>query len=159
MRVFFNPIFAESFKSWFTKMFMMELELIRTYNPLGTNSRILYKGSLLTYAIELPWRMNRTRISCIPEGKYELEKRWNPKFERHLQVMDVPDRSAVLIHPANDALVELKGCIAPVSLLTGAGKGLNSRLALAKLVSLVYEALDRHELVLLIIKEEIYEST
>jgi len=38
-----------------------------------------------------------------------------------------------LIHPANDAQAELKGCIAPVTSFTGAGKGTSSRAAMHKL--------------------------
>jgi len=135
----------------------MELELIRTYFPSGTNGKILYQGRLLMYSIELPWKNNHARVSCIPEGGYELVKRWSPKFDRHLLLMNVPQRKDILIHPANDALQELKGCIAPVSLISGAGKGLRSRLAVDALVSLVYGALDLHDRVLLNIKSDPYE--
>ncbi len=132
----------------------MELELIRTYYPEGTNGKILYEGRLMMYSIELPWKENQTGVSCIPEGRYELVKRWSPKFLRHLQVMNVPGREYILIHPANEALQELKGCIAPVCFLTGAGKGLRSRMALNNLISLLYGVLDRHEQVFLTIKSE-----
>jgi Family of unknown function (DUF5675) len=108
----------------------MELELIRTYWLSGTNGKILFQDRLMMYSIELPWKDNLAQVSCIPEGRYELVKRWSPKFDRHLQVMNVPQREYIFIHPANDALHELKGCIAPVWLITGAGKGLRSRLAL-----------------------------
>jgi hypothetical protein len=73
------------------------------------------------YSIELPWKDNHTGVSCIPKRKYELVKRWSPKFNRHLQIMNVPGRGLILIHPANEALPELKGCIAPVFFLTGGG--------------------------------------
>ena len=136
----------------------MELELIRTYYPDGTNGKILAQGSLITYTIELPWKDNLTQVSCIPEGRYELVKRWSPKFNRHLQVMNVSQRENILIHPANDAMHELKGCIAPVSLITGAGKGIRSRMALEILTSLVYGALDQHDHVFIIIKSDPYES-
>jgi Family of unknown function (DUF5675) len=136
----------------------MELELIRTYYPVATNGKILYRDRFMMYSIELPWKNNLTRVSCIPEGKYELVKRWSPKFNRHLQVMNVPKRNFILIHPANDALKELKGCIAPVSIITGAGMGLRSRMALETLTSLVYGALGRREQVFLIIKSDTYES-
>ena len=136
----------------------MELELIRTYYPAATNGKILHQDRLMMYSIELPWKNNHTRVSCIPEGKYELVKRWSPKFNRHLQIMNVPGREYILIHPANEALHELKGCIAPVFYLTGAGKGIRSRMALEMLTSLVYGALNRHEQVFLIIKSEKYES-
>ena len=136
----------------------MELELIRTYYPEGTNGRILKHGSLITYTIELPWKDNLTQVSCIPEGRYELVKRWSPKFNRHLQVMNVSQRENILIHPANDAKHELKGCIAPVSVITGAGKGIRSRMALEILTSLVYGALNQHDHVFIIIKSDPYES-
>jgi len=137
----------------------MELELIRTYYPAATNGKILYQDRLMMYSIELPWKDNHTRVSCIPEGKYELVKRWSPKFARHLQVLNVPQRKYILIHPANVALQELKGCIAPVCLITGAGKGIRSRKALKTLMGLVGGAPDRHEQVFLIIKSDNDEST
>ena len=157
----------------------MELELIRTYHLAGTNGKILLlpaeatakagEGRLMMYSIELPWKDNRARGSCIPEGRYELAKRClarrsfseggSPKFDRHLLLMNVPGRKLILIHPANNALQELKGCIAPVSLITGAGKGIRSRLALETLTGLVYGALDRHHQVFLNIKSDPYEST
>jgi hypothetical protein len=132
----------------------MELELLRTYYPEGTNGKILIEGKLISYGIELPWKNNHARVSCIPEGRYELEKRWSPKFLRHLQLMDVKDRDYILIHPANDALHELKGCIAPVSFLTGPGKGTGSRVALKKLTTLVFAALDQSKPVFLTIKQD-----
>ena len=136
----------------------MDLELIRTYYPSGTNGRIFYEGRLMMYTIELPWKDNHTQVSCIPEGRYELVKRWSPKFNRHLLVMNVPQRENILIHPANDAMQELKGCIAPVSFLTGVGKGLRSRNAMETLISLVYGALDQRDSLFLTIKTDLYES-
>ncbi len=136
----------------------MELELIRTYYPTGTNGRIQYLSSLMMYSIELPWKENLAQVSCIPEGRYELVKRWSPKFTRHLHVVNVSQRENILIHPANDAMHELKGCIAPVSLITGVGKGIRSRMALEILTSLVYGALDQHDHVFIIIKSDPYES-
>jgi hypothetical protein len=137
----------------------MKLELVRTYYPEGANGKILYEGRLMTYTIELPWKNNQAGASCIPEGNYELTKRWSPKFGRHLQILNVPGRELILIHPANDALLELRGCIAPVCLLTGAGKGIRSRPALKTLMDLVGSALDRHETVFITIKSKPYEST
>ncbi|MDP4213286.1 MAG: DUF5675 family protein [Bacteroidota bacterium] len=135
----------------------MELELIRKYFTEGTNGEILYRDRLMVYSIELPWKNNQARVSCIPEGRYELVKRWSLRFNWHLQVMNVPQRSFILIHPANDASRELKGCIAPVGIITGAGKGIRSRMALSKLTSLVSGALDRREQVFITIKKDDYE--
>src|ERR1700681_4507431 len=136
----------------------MELELIRTYYPAGTNGKIQYQNRLMMYSIELPWKDNLAQVSCIPEGRYELVKRWNLKFYRHLQVMNVSQRENILIHPANDAMHELNGCIAPVSVITGVGKGIRSRMALEILTSLVFGALDQHDHVFIIIKSDPYES-
>jgi hypothetical protein len=54
-----------------------------------------------------------------------------------------------LIHPANNAQKELKGCIAPVSFLTGAGRGTKSRIVFDKLLVMVYKSLDKNEPVFL----------
>jgi Family of unknown function (DUF5675) len=135
----------------------MELELIRKYFSEGTNGEVLYMDRLVTYTIELPWKNNLARVSCIPEGRYELIKRWSLKFNWHLQIMNVSQRSFILIHPANDASRELKGCIAPVCLITGAGKGIHSRSALKTLMGLVAGALDRHEQIFITIKKDHYE--
>ena len=137
----------------------MELELIRTYYPEGTNGEILCKGRLMTYTIELPWKNNLAGVSCIPEGRYELAKRWSPRFGRHLQIMHVSGRELILMHPANEALRELKGCIAPVCSITGAGKGNRSRSALKILMGLVGVTLDRHESVFITIKSKLYECS
>ena len=116
----------------------MELELVRTYFPNGTNGEFFFGGVRVCFSIELPWLGNKARISCIPEGRYELIKRYSQHFGWHLQVMNVKNRDLILIHPANDALKELKGCIAPDSILKAEGKGLESRIALRKILAIVY---------------------
>ncbi|MBS1562742.1 MAG: hypothetical protein JST39_00080 [Bacteroidetes bacterium] len=130
----------------------MELELIRTYFPNGTNGEIRCNGVLVCFAIELPWRDNKPQVSCVAEGRYELVKRYSPKFKDHLQLVNVPKRDYILIHPANDAIKELRGCIAPVSLLTAEGKGLRSRIALGQLITLTYAAIDKQQQVFLTIQ-------
>ena len=69
----------------------------------------------------------------------------------------MPKRDLILIHPANDAVKELKGCIAPVSILQAEGKGLRSRIAMERLKEAVYPALDQDKTVLLIIKSNQHE--
>jgi len=129
----------------------MELQLFRTYDPEGTNGELKL---VVCNTIELPWLQNERNVSCIPEGRFELRKRFIKKFGLHLLVVDVPDRSWILIHPANDAKTQLKGCIAPVTKLTGPGKGNESRLANEKLKALVLEALERKEKVFITIKSK-----
>lgn len=124
----------------------MELLLFRTsYQARGTNGKLLVNGKAFCYTIELPWKNNQHQVSCIPEGSYLLAKRQSEKFGDHLLVKEVPGRSLILIHPANDALKELMGCIAPVSNLTGPGCGNNSRIVFLPLVKMVYQALNKKE--------------
>lgn len=121
----------------------MELTLKRTYFPTGTNGVLLEGEQFICFTIELPMKDNQEQVSCIPEGRYELKQRYTRSRGWHLQVNGVPQRSGILIHPANDALTELEGCIAPVSTLTGIGKGLFSKKAQEKLNALVYEAMEQ----------------
>ena len=130
----------------------MVLVLSRTYFPDGTNGKLECEGKLICYTIELPWKNNETKVSCIPDGKYFIKKRYSRKFQWHLEVIDVKNRSFILLHPANNALKELNGCIAPVTKISGAGLGLQSRKAFTKLKTIVYKVLDEKQRVLIIIK-------
>ena len=124
----------------------------RTYLKEGTNGTLFYKGKFIGFVIELPWLDNKKRISCIPEGVYQLKPRFSEKFKHHLILENVERRSLILIHPANDAKKELQGCLAPVSKLTGIGKGLSSTPLFQKIISLCYQAFDRKENVTITIK-------
>jgi hypothetical protein len=130
----------------------MEIYLTRTYFPEGTNGKLECDGKLICNTIELPWKMNETKVSCIPEGKYFIKKRYSKKFQWHLEITNVENRSLILFHPANNALRELNGCIAPVTKLSGPGLGLMSRKAFTKLKDLVYKALESKENVELIVQ-------
>lgn len=132
----------------------MEIILTRTYFSDGTNGKLECEGKFICHTIELPWKNNETKVSCIPEGKYFIRKRYSQKYHWHLEVVDVKDRSLILFHPANHALRELQGCIAPVTQLSGAGLGLMSRKAFNRLKSPVYKALDTGESVCLDVRSE-----
>ena len=123
----------------------MILVLNRNYFPTGTQGILEWNGTIVCYTIELPWLGNQRRISCIPDGEYFLQLRFSPKFKWHYLLMNVPGRDSILIHPANDAKLELLGCIATVALHTGIGKGSFSRKALEKLKALVYKAMPYDE--------------
>lgn len=132
----------------------MVLELSRTYFPDGTNGILKCEDKFICKIIELPWKNNETKVSCIPEGKYFIKKRYSKKFQWHLEIIDVKNRGLILFHPANNALQELNGCIAPVTKLSGSGLGLMSRKAFIKLKNLAYKALDKNESVELIVKSD-----
>lgn len=137
----------------------MEPEFIGTYCLSGTNGKIQYGDRLITYRIELPRKDNHTRVSCIPDGRYELIKRCFARrsLGEGWQVKDVPQRKDILIYPANDASAERKGCIALLSFLSGVGKGLRSRQAMDTLVSLVYKAPELPDRVFLNVKSDAYD--
>lgn len=129
----------------------MILVLNRTYFPEGTQGVLEWNGTLICYTIELPWLENQRRISCIPEGEYILRKRFSPKLKWHFLLMDVPGRDLILIHPANDAKLELLGCIAPVTVYTGIGKGSASRKAMTELRKIIFPLFEKEAQVVLVI--------
>ena len=104
--------------------------------------------------IERPWLENRRNVSCIPEGKYPLKRRYSKRYGWHYLVDEVKNRSLILIHPANNALQELQGCLAPVTSLSGEGLGLYSRKAFQDLKKCLDSVFARGEPVYLIIEKE-----
>ncbi|WP_028666579.1 DUF5675 family protein [Runella zeae] len=114
-------------------------------SELGTNGEITVEGKHVCYTIERPWLDNQRRISCIPTGRYQLKPRFSQKFKYHLILLDVPGRDLILIHPANDAIKELNGCIAPVSDHTGIGKGVKSVVAFVRVMAIVNFAFQKNE--------------
>lgn len=131
----------------------MVLTLHRTYFSEGTQGIIEWNDTIVCYTIELPWLQNQKQISCVPEGEYVLQKRFSKKYGWHIQLQNVADRDLILFHPANDALKELKGCIAPVTFITGIGKGSMSRKALKKLIQIVFSALKKKDEVRIVIQK------
>jgi hypothetical protein len=62
------------------------------------------------YTLELPYNDNKKQVSCIPKGEYNVEKRQSTKYKNHFHVLDVPNRSYILIHQGNYNW-HTKGCI------------------------------------------------
>lgn len=130
------------------------LTLQRIYGEQGTNGTIYYQDRKICHTIELPWQNNLQRLSCIPEGRYKLQKRRYSKHGEQIGIPAVLGREAILIHTANNAQRDLLGCIAPVTTLIGDGRGLESRKALAVLKALVYSLWDMDGEVFLLITDE-----
>ena len=124
----------------------MELTLNRIISSWkGTNGYLVeqikpHLEKEICKTIELPWLKNAIGASCIPNGRYELHVRHSEHLGYHLILDNVPERSLILIHPANDALKELRGCIAPVTSFNGVGNGNSSRAAMTKLMEAVAPA-------------------
>ena len=112
----------------------MVIELQRLYRDTWTDGLIFIKGILLCRSIELRWANNERNVSCVPEGVCPVAIIQHPKFGECLQINGVKGRSGILVHVANDAQKELRGCIAPVFSLSGNGKGQYSRLALIYII-------------------------
>lgn len=60
-------------------------------------------GHLITmgfeaHTIELPWKDNKPKVSCIPVGKYKCIYRYSTKYKGHYHVTGVPNRSWILTH-------------------------------------------------------------
>lgn len=123
----------------------MELLLEREYYPSGTNGILSIEEEFCCFTIELPWLDNRRMKSCIPEGRYPMALRFSDRHQWHLLVKNVPGRSLILIHKANNALQQLKGCIAPVMQVCGAGIGKHSKVAFGRLMQKVRDAIGKSE--------------
>ena len=61
--------------------------------------------------LELAWKNNASKISCIPKGKYKVRKRTSAKYGEHFHILNVPKRDFILIHAANFSS-QLLGCVA-----------------------------------------------
>ena len=89
------------------------------YSPMGTFGKIIVPGGFTCFTVERPWMGNRQNISCIPEGRYVLRKRYSPVVERTSdgeftegwQVTEVPSRTFIMLHPGNH-MENVEGCIA-----------------------------------------------
>jgi hypothetical protein len=62
------------------------------------------------FTLELPWRENVVRKSCINVGRYKVVKRWSAKYKHHFWITNVSGRSMILIHAGNYVTDSL-GCV------------------------------------------------
>lgn len=90
------------------------------YSPHGTFGVLTMPDGWECYTVERPWQLNANKVSCIPEGIYELKQRLSNVVKRSTagrytqgwEVTAVPDRTYIMIHPGN-TMDDLEGCIAP----------------------------------------------
>lgn len=96
---------------------MKTVEILRTYLKEVTTGEVTVRneqGQRIGFfkSIELPWKDNKTNVSCIPEGEYVVEHTYSHAFKCKLYLITkIRDRWGVRIHPAN-YVSELRGCIA-----------------------------------------------
>lgn len=88
----------------------------------------IWNGSAYLYnfvTLELPWKDNQRRISCIPEGEYKAVATFRSSNGQYaLWLTDVPGRSEIMMHTANWTS-EILGCIAPGVRHEGSGAGVH----------------------------------
>lgn len=63
----------------------------------NTDTQTLWKTA------ELQWQDNKPDVSCILPGIYQVELRNHPKHGICYEVLNVPNRTAILIHAGNFA--------------------------------------------------------
>lgn len=101
------------------------------------------------HTLELSWKENKRSISCIPTGTYKIKKRTTKKFGNHFILLDVPNRSYILIHKGN-YYTDIRGCILVGSDLTDLNKdGEIDVINSTKTVKEIYELLpDESEIII-----------
>ena len=84
-----------------------------TFTDKSTIGKLYLNGEFYGHSLELCWHNNQKRVSCIPKGVYEVNKRHTEKSKykyEHLHILDVPDRELILMHIGNYPK-NSKGCI------------------------------------------------
>lgn len=119
----------------------MHLRLTRWYSgdtcTLGT---LLGPSGVICQTLELPWRLNAPRISCIPVGTYSLYSHVSPRFGKTLAFTRVVGRSGILFHAGN-VPSDSEGCILPCTYVRGF-RGYGSAPAVALLRGLAFGVTD-----------------
>jgi len=70
------------------------------------NEKVIYA----CYTLELAWKENKHNISRIPSGLYKAKKITRPNKDKAISIIEVPDRSYILIHKGNFH-TDIRGCI------------------------------------------------
>jgi hypothetical protein len=89
---------------------ILEIERF-AYTPQGTFGRLKANG-FECFTIEEVWKNNQKSVSCIPCNVYTIKRGQFPKHGEAFEILNVPNRSAILIHPANTTL-DIEGCVGP----------------------------------------------
>lgn len=76
-----------------------------------TNGELSFNGEKLCDTLELPWKDNQERVSCIPEGEYIASSFDSPHNGEVWLLHNVPNRSMIEMHAANFPY-QLLGCVA-----------------------------------------------
>jgi hypothetical protein len=106
---------SKSIKSTTYNLASINLLIMRdTFTDVSTIGELFLNGERFCDTLELPWKDNQKRISCIPEGEYKVRIRVARESATrdyiHLLVKDVKDRDYILFHIGNSAK-DTRGCV------------------------------------------------
>jgi len=118
----------------------MRAELCRVFLDEKQTLGEITCGDVTVYSLELPWKNNERRVSCIPDGLYKCTRENHKKFGWCYRLHNVPNRDGVLIH-SGTTFEHTLGCILPAlnqKDINGDGlpDNVSSKAALAKLTAL-----------------------
>lgn len=94
-------------KAILTRIGHSETQTLGELDVFSDSNELLFSCKTL----ELEEDINAVRDDCIPKGVYTVVPRYSEKYKNHYHILDVPNRSYILIHPANYSR-QLLGCIA-----------------------------------------------
>lgn len=89
---------------------MKTYTLLRGYQDTRVTLGMLKGLSRPIYTLEEPWMHNKRGMSCIPTGEYICTPHDGAKFKNVWRLLDVKDRTAILIHAGNTT-ADIEGCI------------------------------------------------
>jgi len=99
---------------------MIELKRISD-NKDGTFGILIKNSVPLCVTLEDKWKNNKRNVSCIPTGEYVVEKYSGTKYKNVWKILNVPNRSNILIHWGNTHK-NTEGCILCASRYGNLGK-------------------------------------
>lgn len=125
---------------------MLVCKMIKSTPRGGVVFDVFCNGVKVCYAIALSRSDNTPVLSRVPDGVFRLKRHRSKHFPISLELVGVPNRSAMLIHPGNvvgDMTIGMKthshGCTLPVSdysIVNGVVVGYGSKVATARLVAM-----------------------
>ena len=89
---------------------MKKITIQRSYFSDCTTGRLWF-DEFQCFTLELPWKDNKTNISCIPHGLYHASLFNSPHNGACIAIRGVTGRSLIEIHSANFTR-QILGCIA-----------------------------------------------
>lgn len=81
---------------------MQKVHLVRQWKSDKSTGGVVFGPSgMRLFSLELPWKENQFRISCIPEGNYTCVWHLSPKFGWTYLVTGTAPRTQILFHAGN----------------------------------------------------------